>query len=391
MAMELFYPAAWPSLRTIRHGLLAFLLAVLISLEIPDVSVVRAQEVPGLYADTQGGTGNSSWVSRLTNPFVSVFPGQEGIFPADRPQGFSFMAEGLYMNFRSDAQVFAQDVTTTNTTYFGFTLGTSSAGGNFQSVKPDRVKGLRVGLGYTLEDWDARVLYASFRADPQSQSDQAGPLQHVTTYFGFGTKTQTNPFAATAPFVPLNNYKAEAGFYANVWDFQAGYFIRLGQLSTARLFGGISYVETQNTLDGTGSSLSVNRRTTYRAWGPKIGLDLNCPLGRSGLSLRGEGAVGGLFGNQKLTIDNKAIGGSSVQFEDSNRQNITSLEAEAGIGYSFPSMELTLGYRVERYSTNNLSYIDVGASLINGSPVRTGDTSVAQYLEGGFLRLDMKL
>ncbi len=44
---------AWPTLYTIRHGFLALLLASLISLEIPDISVVRAQEVPGLYAPNQ--------------------------------------------------------------------------------------------------------------------------------------------------------------------------------------------------------------------------------------------------------------------------------------------------------------------------------------------------
>ncbi len=101
--------------------------------------------------------------------------------------------------------------------------------------------------------------------------------------------------------------------------------------------------------------------------------------------------MGGLFGTQTLTTDNKVFAGASAQLEDSNRQNITSLAGEAGIGYSFPSLELTLGYRVERFSVNNLSYIDVGASLISSSPVRTGSASAVQYLEGGFLRLDMKL
>ena len=205
-----------------------------------------------------------------------------------------------------------------------------------------------------------------------------------------------NPFAATGPLVPLNNYQAEAGFNANLWDFQAGYSIRLGQFSTARLFGGFSYVETQNTLDGTGDlsaggSLSVNRKTTYRAWGPKVGVDLNCPLGRSGLNLRGSGAVGALFGSRKFTANNSVLGGLSAQLEDSNRQTTTSLEGEAGIGYSFPSMELTLGYRVERFSVKDISYVDVAASFASGTVIRSGNNAAIQYLEGGFLRLDVKL
>ncbi len=398
--MGVFRPVACRHLKGIRRGILVILLATLISLEIPDVSVVRAQEVPALYGNAQVGAGNSSWVSQLTNPFASLFPGQQNVFPADRPQGFSFIAEGLYMNLRTDAQVFSQNVTTT--TYNGAPLSVV-APGNLQSVKPNRVRGLRVGLGYTFEDWDARVLYARFRAEPESE--QAAPSKVISrttftfgglTYFG---GTAQNPYAATAPIVPLNNYQVDAGFYANVWDFQAGYSIRLGQSSTARLFGGIEYVETENTLEGTGAgyygSLSVDRKTWYRAWGPKIGLDLNCPLGGSRFSLRGEGAVGGLFGTQKLTVNNKGtgapIGAPSAQFEDSNRQNITSLEGEAGIGYSFPGMELTLGYRVERFSTNNLSYVNAGASLPPGSVARTGNTNALQYLEGGFLRLEMKL
>jgi hypothetical protein len=398
--MGLFCPAACRGFRTIRHGILAIVLASLISLEIPDVSVVRAQEVPGVYSNTQGASGNSGWVSRLTNPFKSLFDEQPSLYPVGRPQGFSFMAEGLYMNLRSDAQVFAQNNATTTTTYLGSTTATSSAPGNFQSVKPDRVRGLRVGLGYALEDWDARVLYSKFRAEPES--GQAGPSQTnftAVTYLGFtigGTTTSVNPFAATAPLLPLNNYQAEAGFNATVWEFQAGYSIRLGQFSTARLFGGLSFLETQNTLEGTGDlsaggSLSVNRKTTYRAWGPKVGMDLNCPLSGSGLSLRGSGAVGGLFGTQKLTTDDKVFGGASDQLEDSNRQNVTSLEGEVALGYTFPSMELSLGYRVERFSSNNLSYVDVPASIASGTTIRTGDASVVQYLEGGFLRLDIKL
>jgi Legionella pneumophila major outer membrane protein precursor len=396
MVMGLSRSVACGSLKTIRQGILAVLLAALISLEIPDVSVVRAQEVPGLYANAQGVTGNSSWVSQLTNPFASLFVGQQDVFPANRPQGFSFTVEGLYMNLRSDAQVLGQNITTTTTTYLGSTTATSSEPGNFQSVKPGRVRGLRVGLGYAVEDWDARVLYSKFRAEPES--GQAGPSRTnftAATYSGIstgGTTTSVNPFAATGPLVPLNNYQAEAGFNANVWDFQAGYSIRLGQFSTARIFGGISYVETENTLDGTGDlsaggSLSVNRKTTYRAWGPKVGVDLNCPLGRSGLSLRGSGALGGLFGTRKITSNNNVL----ASLEDSNRQTTTSLEGEAGIGYSFPSMELTLGYRVERFSVNNISFVDVGASLASGTTVRTGNDAAVQYLEGGFLRLDVKL
>ena len=398
--MGLFCPAACRGFRTIRHGILAIVLASLLSLEIPDVSVVKAQEVPGLYASPQGGPGNPGWVASLINPFTSMFAGQQTMLPPDRPRGFSFMAEGLYMNLRSDAQVFGQNVATTTTTYLGTTTGSSLAPGNFQSFRPDRVRGLKLGLGYTLEDWDARVLYSGYRARPES--GQAGPSRVgfiPVTYLGFtigGTTNSVNPFAATGPLVPLNNYQAEAGFNANVWEFQAGYSIRLGQFSTARLFGGLSFLETQNTLEGTGDlsaggSLSVNRKTTYRAWGPKVGVDLNCALGQSRLSLRGSGAVGKLFGTQKLTSNNSVLGSSSVQFEDSNRQSITSLEGELGLGYTFPSMELTLGYRVERFSSNNLSYVDVPASIASGTTIRTGDTSAVQYLEGGFLRLDVKL
>ena len=209
------------------------------------------------------------------------------------------------MNLRSGAQVFGQNTATTTTTYLGSTTATSSAPGNFQSVKPDIGPGLRVGLGYALEDWDAWVLYSKFRAEPES--GQAGPSQTnftAVTYLGFtigGTTTSVNPFAATAPLLALNNYQAEAGFNANVWEFQAGYSIRLGQFSTARLFGGLSFLETHNTLEGTGDlsaggSLSVNRKTTYRAWGPKVGMDLNCRprpepaqfarIGRSGRAVR---------------------------------------------------------------------------------------------------------
>jgi hypothetical protein len=382
-------------LDTVRHGFLAFLLALLISLEIPEPSVVKAQEVPGLYADNQGRTGNFAWISRLTNPFASLFPEQQDPFPLGRPQGFSFMAEGLYMNLRTDAQVFAQNITTTTSTYLGSITGSSSASGNFQSIKPDKVRGLRVGLDYALEDWDARILYSRFRAEPES--GQAGPSQInfvPITYLGFfigGTATSVNPFAATAPFLALNNYQAEAGFNAHVFDFQAGYSIRLGQFGSSGLFGGISYVETHNTLEGTGAAaaggfMSVNRSAVYRAWGPKIGLDLNCRLFGRGLNLRASGAVGRLFGTQQLT-SNSDLG----DFQDSNRQNITSVEGEAGIGYSFPSMEVTLGYRVERYSVNNLSFVDVGATLASGSLVRTGQINALQYLEGGFLRFELKL
>jgi hypothetical protein len=396
MAVGLFSPVAC-RLKTIRQGALVMLLTLLISLEVPDIGVVRAQDVPGLYAQDRRGSDTSGWIASLTNPLASMFGGQQGIFPVDRTQGFSFTAEGLYMNLRSDAQVFGQNTTTTTTTYLGTTTGSSLASGNFQSVKPNRVRGLRVGLGYTREDWDARVLYSRFRAEPES--DQAGPGQVSfvpVTYLGFtigGTTTSVNPFAATGPLVPLNNYQAEAGFNASVWDFQAGYSIRLGQFSTARLFGGISYVDTENTLDGTGDlssggSLSVNRKTIFRAWGPKVGADLNCALGGSGFSLRGSGAVGGLFGTQKLTNNN---GGLSGQLDDSNRQTITSLEGEAGIGYSFPGVDLTLGYRVERFSTSNVSYVDVGASLASGSLTRSGNSNAVQYFEGGFLRLDVKL
>ena len=279
--------------------------------------------------------------------------------------------------------------------YLGSITGSSSASGNFQSVKPGRVRGLRVGLDYALEDWDARILYSRFRAEPVSGQEGPSQINFVPiTYLGStigGTATSVNPFAATAPFVALNNYQAEAGFNAHVLDFQAGYSIRLGQFSSSRIFGGISYVETHNTLEGTGDVtaggfMSVDRSAVYRAWGPKIGLDLNCRLFGRGLSLRGSGAVGGLFGTQQLN-SNSNFG----VFQDSNRQNITSLEGEAGIGYSFPGMEVTLGYRVERYSTNNLSYVDVGATLASGSVVRTGNMNSLQYLEGGFLRLDLKL
>ena len=359
---------AWRTLYTIRQGILALLLASLISLEIPDTTVVRAQEVPGLYAPNQGRTGNPSWVSFLTNPFASLLPGPFDAFPSGPPQGLSVMAEGLYMNFRSDSQVFAQNVTT----FPGIIPG------NFQSVKPNRVEGVKVGLGYSLEGWDARVLYSRYRAQPNS--GQAPPA----TYFG-------GPYAATAPIAFLNNYQAEAGFTANLFDFQAGYSIRLGQSGAARLFGGVSYVDTRNALQGTGATtfggpMSVDREAVYRAWGPKAGLDFNCGLRGSGFSLKASGAVGGLFGTQKLTANN-----TFGSFEDSHRQNIVSLEGEAGIGYSFPSMEVTLGYRVERFSSNNISYVDVGASLISGSTVRTGNTSAVQYLEGGFLRFEVKL
>jgi|GEM_PF-4991668 hypothetical protein len=400
MAIGLFYPVACRSLKTIRQGALVMLLTLLISLEVPDIGVVRAQDVPGLYAQARKGADTSDWIASLTNPLASMFGGQQGIFPVDRPQGLSITAEGLYMNLRSDAQVFGQNTTTTTTTYLGTITGSSLASGNFQSIKPNRVRGLRVGLGYTQEAWDARLLYSRFRAEPES--DQAGPGQVSfvpVTYLGFtiaGTTTSVNPFAATGPLVPLNNYQAEAGFNASVWDFQAGYSIRLGQFSTARLFGGISYANTENTLDGTGDlspggSLSVNRKTIFRAWGPKVGADLNCPLGGSGFSLRGSGAVGGLFGAQKLTNNSSGSGGLSGQLDDSNRHNITSLEGETGIGYSFPGMELTLGYRVERFSASNVSYVDVGASLASRSLTRAGNANAVQYLEGGFLRLDMKL
>jgi hypothetical protein len=371
--MDLLRFTAWRTLCSIRHGFLALLLASLISLEIPDVTVVRAQEVPGLYAPNQARTGNPSWVSFLTNPFASLLPEPLDTFPSDRPQGLSVIAEGLYMNFRSDSQVFSQ----TASTY----LGGFSSPGNFQSVKPNHVEGFKFGLGYSLERGDARVLYSRYRAQPNSAQAPGA----VRTGLG-----GTVPYAATAPIVALNNFEADAGFTANLFDFQAGYPIRLGQSSTARLFGGVSYADAKNTLQGTGAItsgglLSVNRENVYRAWGPKVGLDFNCGLW-SGFSLRGSGAVGGLFGTQKLTANN-----TFATFEDSHRQNITSLEGEAGIGYSFPSMEVTLGYRVERFSADNISYVDVGASLTSGSTVRTGNTSSVQYLEGGFLRFEVKL
>ena len=142
------------SFKAVRRGILVLLLSTFLSVQIPDVSVVRAQEIPGLYAPAQGGSGNSGWVASLINPFTSMFAGQQTMLPPDRPRGFSFMAEGLYMNLRSDAQVFSQNVTTTTTTYLGTTTGSSLAPGNFQSLRPDRVRGLKLGLGYTLEDWE---------------------------------------------------------------------------------------------------------------------------------------------------------------------------------------------------------------------------------------------
>jgi hypothetical protein len=371
--MDLLRFTAWRTLCTIRHGFLALLLASLISLEIPDTSVVRAQEVPGLYAPNQARTGNPSWVSFLTNPFASLLPEPLDAFPSGQPRGLSFLAEGLYMNFRGDSQVFSQTISTY--------LGGFSSAGDFQSVKPNHVEGFKVGLGYALEGCDARVLYSRYRAQPNSGQ---APPRTATIFGGAG------PYAATAPIVALNNFQADAGFTANLFDFQAGYSIRLGQFSTARLFGGVSYADAKNTLQGTGAVaggglLTVNRENVYRAWGPKIGLDLNCGLWR-GFSLKGSGAVGGLFGTQKLTANN-----TFGSFNDSHHQNIVSLEGEAGIGYSFPTMEVTLGYRVERFSANNVSFVDVGASITSGSTVRTGNTSAVQYLEGGFLRFEVKL
>ena len=115
------------------------------------------------------------------------------------------------------------------------------------------------------------------------------------------------------------------------------------------------------------------------------------PSVEAGLNLRGSGAVGALFGSRKFTANNSVLGGLSAQLEDSNRQTTTSLEGEAGIGYSFPSMGLTLGYRVERFSVKDISYVDVPASLASGTVIRSGNNAAIQYLEGGFLRLDVKL
>ncbi len=54
-------------------------------------------------------------------------------------------------------------------------------------------------------------------------------------------------------------------------------------------------------------------------------------------------------------------------------------------------MELTLGYRVERFSVKDISYVDVAASFASGTVIRSGNNAAIQYLEGGFLRLDVKL
>lgn len=376
--MGLFLAVGRRKFKNLRRLFLAFALACLISLELPDPSVVRAQEVPGLYASVQESNGTPA-VSTLTSPFASLFAEQQGAVQTEQASGFSFVAEGLFMNLRSDSQVFAQ----TARTYFG----SLDSAGAYHTIKPGRVNGVRVGLGYERENWDTRLLYARFKANPRS----AQVMQDSATYLG-----ANNPYAATLPIVPLTTYQAEAGFNANVWDFQAGYSVRLGQSRKARLYAGISYVEAQNTLDGTGTpnsggSLSVSRDARYRAWGPKVGLDVTCPLGESGLSLRGSVGVGSLFGTQKLTSDNKISGITGNLLDDSQRQNVVSVEGEAGIGYSFPSMDVTLGYRIERFSFNNLRYVDPGSTISSGSPVQTGKASSAQYLEGGFLRVGLKL
>lgn len=390
-----------------RKWIFVGILTIVLAMEMPDITVVRSQEVPGFYSETQGLFSNLGIPSSRVDALGQSLLANEGtpVLSMDQPPGFSISAEALYMGLKGDALVYAQQVQGFTQTTFDNYGGVVTRDRGFgppenHTVKARTVKGLGFGLNYQGRNWDAQLLYSRLKAKPVSDSAPRGIVETstvATTYGGSTVRRNINaPIPAVAPPVAHDSYNAEADFEASLCDFTAGYWIRLGRNTATRFSLGLQHLRVENSLQAGGQPLgggvsSVNREVTYRGTGPKVGLKVEHNPANSRFVLEGSAEVGKLYGSSAFHLDGSLPGVAFADRNESTRLNTRFFEGEAAVRYAFPTVDVTLGYRLLQFSVHNTRHFDSGAAYASGVQAESGDHSSTQSLHGPFVRLGVKL
>ncbi|HWU03318.1 MAG TPA: Lpg1974 family pore-forming outer membrane protein, partial [Novosphingobium sp.] len=190
----------------------------------------------------------------------------------------------------------------------------------------------------------------------------------------------------------------------DIFDFNAGYDVGLGEGATATISAGVRYAEFHQSstvnlfYNDSEQETTAHRRSQFTGVGPELGAKAEYAFGHQGFSVEGSVLGSILFGRQKSLTSGTWTNydGSSENDPLGSRQlnkasTAKTVNAEVGLTYNAQSgltrgAALTFGYKVSYYA----GVVDTGNGSSGDGLGRYGKVSDDILSHGPFIRLSYK-
>jgi len=258
--------------------------------------------------------------------------------------------------------------------------------GPVESLELENSSGVRASIGYLLgSGWDAGFRYTGFESDRRQTvlAADAGQL--------WLTRANPGSFNNAADAVD-----ARAEVDLDIYDIEAGYWVRQCRSVKFRGFGGVRLASLDQAFDAsyTGGTVALPQRT-YRqrtdlsAYGLRAGSEANWLLPR-GLTLSGTLAGSLLIGDFQTSYLEQEAGFQSagdVQLTDNYFEMVPVLEVQLGIAKRLGRCTLETGYEASAWFSADRRYNFTGAETINRGTMTNVPRDIG--FDGFYLRMTL--
>lgn len=198
-------------------------------------------------------------------------------------------------------------------------------------------------------------------------------------------RTTRNAYAGTIIVPDLNGVDADPGDlpfttaarrFGPRWDavnMEFGQHVDFSEFDSIRFHAGAQYARVKHNInaggtDALGTSTTVNARTTFNGFGPRIGADMNYGFG-NGFGIYGNGAAAVLVGNanNNMLIATNFTAPGAFNTGYGSRIVVPELEGKLGIKYTYCAapgdLDLDVGWMWNNYfNVNQLRNYATGSS-----------------------------
>lgn len=255
-------------------------------------------------------------------------------------------------------------------------LGVPSSGGAVQALALGRDSGLRVALGRrTVTGWDVGFRYTHFSTD-----------NHLTFAPGGGQVLALLSSPASG-LTNADSVDATAGLELNVYDLEAGRWLRFGDSVSSRVSLGLRYAQIDQHLQarydgGFFSNGVVDAPTAFEGFGGRLAGAVYWDLA-GGFSVFGDLGLSLLAGELRSDRYEENFGTTVVDATNELEQVIPVVELSVGGAWSRGPWTLAAGYELSNWF--NVATTTNFVDNFNGGSLDAGTSDLG--FDGFFLRL----
>jgi hypothetical protein len=249
------------------------------------------------------------------------------------------------------------------------------------------------GAVHFMNVWSAQLAYTGLRSTRTLGTPTYTPSFPLVSVLAGGF---TNPgFAGVG--TSWNRATVRTETRADVIDFQAGYDVGLGGVSTT-LLGGLRFgsfnQDTAVTLFDTSGGAEVNdqRQARFQGIGPTLGAkaEMPLPVPVAGVGIEGAILAGVLFGEVRSQTTGMFTNGNLQRPRNFSKDTVSpNVDAELALTYGMPvggaTMQLAAGYQVSYYG----GVRDTANGASSTGSEQFGSTTDDLLYYGPFIRLKM--